>query len=191
MTGSWCFWSLKNSNTVFCCHISQKLLGRSTLTFGIKFLATADMHNKLLVEIWKRALEPLLVHEKSLNNENDFYFVFQILNVVNTNHYAYLCKISSCYGDRKLRFLKPKNFKICFCYRFSQNLLGQSSPNFDIMYLITRDMQTKLLVAIRKRAPEHFRFTKIAINENDLCCVFKILNVFSNHYQNVCMKLFS
>ena len=72
------------------------------------------MHNKLLVAIQKRAPEPLPVHEKSLKNKNDLCLVFEILKVVSTNHYAYLCKISSCSGDRKLGFLKPKKLKAVF-----------------------------------------------------------------------------
>ena len=66
------------------------------------------MHNKLLVAIQKGSPEPFPVHEKSLKNKNDLCLVFEILNVVSTNHYACLCKISSCSGDRKLGFLKRK-----------------------------------------------------------------------------------
>ena len=78
------------------------------------FLVTADMHNKLLVGISKRAQETLPVHEKSLKNKNDLCLVFGILNEVSTKHNACLCKISSCSGDRKLGFLKLKKFKAVF-----------------------------------------------------------------------------
>ena len=40
--------------------------------------------------------------------------VFEILNIVITNHYACLCKISNCSGDRKLGFLKPKKLRAVF-----------------------------------------------------------------------------
>ena len=78
------------------------------------FLLTADMHDKLLGAIQKRALEPLLVYQKSLKNKNDLCLVFEILNIKSTNHYACHCKISSCSGDRKLGFLKPKKLKAAF-----------------------------------------------------------------------------
>jgi hypothetical protein len=130
VTGSWSFWSLKSSKAVFCYRFSQKLLGQSTPTFGIMFLLTTDMHNKLLVAIHKRAPEPLPVHEKSLKNKNDLCSVFETLKVVSTNHYAFFCKISSCSGDRKLVFLKPKEFKHCFLLPYFSKTIGPIDPYF-------------------------------------------------------------
>ena len=41
-------------------------------------------------------------------------YVVENLNIVGTNHNACLCKISSCSGNRKLGFSKPKRLKAVF-----------------------------------------------------------------------------
>ena len=40
-----------------------------------------------------------------------YVWSLKILNTVSPNQYACLCKISSCSGDRKLGFLKPKKLR--------------------------------------------------------------------------------
>ena len=86
-------------------------------------------------------------------------------------------------------FWSLKSSKIVFCYRFSQKLLGRLTPNFDTMYLVTPDVHNKLLVVIRKRAPEPLpvekKFFAQIFNQG-----FQILNVVStNHFQNFCKIL--
>ena len=76
------------------------------------------------------------------------YLVFETLNIVGTNHYAYLCKISSCFGYRKLVFLKPKKFKHCFCCRIFLIVRSLSEGFPD--YRALPDKSTKFFTGLPK-----------------------------------------